>query len=274
MLKTRVITALWLVPLAFLVVFGLPERGFELALAAILLLGAWEFGRLAGLGNGPATWALIGLQTAILAWLYLNPEVWRPVIHWVLTGACLAWLLMLLRLVGYRPGQAVDGRFRFLGFCCALIVLSAAWIALGWLRSQPQGSWWILALLLVVWAADTGAYFSGRTLGKRKLAPKLSPGKTRAGLAGGLLAAAVVGWAAITWLPTGAGKAAWWLVMAAVTALVSVGGDLFISMHKRVCGLKDSGHVFPGHGGILDRLDSLLAGAPFFALGLWLWSAR
>jgi len=126
----------------------------------------------------------------------------------------------------------------------------------------------ILLLLLIVWAADTGAYFAGRRFGNSKLAPQISPGKTRAGLYGGLLLAPLVALLAVHMMPIEKIEALPLILLSLVTALVSVGGDLLISMHKRTSGFKDSGNLLPGHGGVLDRLDSLLAAAPFFALGL------
>jgi phosphatidate cytidylyltransferase len=146
--------------------------------------------------------------------------------------------------------------------------MTFAWIALAMIRDLPLGQYWILCLLLIVWAADIGAYFSGRHFGGRKLAPRISPSKTWSGLWGGFalaLVVAVVYTLAVSTLEAGVITM---LVIAAVTTLASVGGDLFISLQKRSMGLKDTGALLPGHGGILDRFDSLVAAAPFFALGL------
>jgi phosphatidate cytidylyltransferase len=126
----------------------------------------------------------------------------------------------------------------------------------------------ILLLLLTVWAADVGAYFAGKIFGKTRLAPHISPGKTRAGLVGGLFLAPLVTLLAANLMPLGHIEAVYLILLSFVTALVSVGGDLMISLHKRTSGFKDSGNLLPGHGGILDRLDSLLVASPFFALGL------
>jgi phosphatidate cytidylyltransferase len=172
-----------------------------------------------------------------------------------------------LRLVVFRPGGPADFQFRIVTLASALTALSFAWLSLYGLRSGADGSWWLLLLFLIIWAADTGAYFIGSKWGKRKLAPAISPSKTIAGLLGGLLAAVVVCVAAASMIPAIEAVSLQLAVLALVTALVSVGGDLFISLHKRISGLKDSGALLPGHGGVLDRLDSLLAGAPFFALG-------
>lgn len=274
MLRTRIITALWLAPLAFAIIFGLPEREFSAAVALVLLAGSWEFRRLSGLGTGLAGWILVAAQAAVFTWLFLNAGFWMAHIHWILMAACSAWLLMLLRLAAYHPGMNAGPGYQLLSSCSALVTLSSAWVALSWMRKLDQGSWWILSLLLIIWAADISAYFSGRAFGERKLAPRLSPGKTRAGLVGGLIAGGLAGWAAVSLLPTRAEDSLVWIAVSALIALVSAAGDLFISMHKRVTGTKDSGRIFPGHGGILDRLDSLLAAAPFFALGLWLWAGR
>jgi len=133
---------------------------------------------------------------------------------------------------------------------------------------QPDGSWLLLLLLLIVWAADTGAYFAGMTFGQRKLAPHISPGKTQAGFVGGLIAGPLVALLAVSLMPLTEIGPTRLILLSVITALASVGGDLVISLHKRTSGCKDSGSLLPGHGGVLDRLDSLLAAAPFFVLGL------
>jgi phosphatidate cytidylyltransferase len=122
--------------------------------------------------------------------------------------------------------------------------------------------------LLLVWVADSGAYFAGRALGKRKLAPRVSPGKTWAGFWGGLIACAALALCVAWWRPPSALLI--WLALAVVVAAYSVVGDLTESLGKRFAGLKDSGTLIPGHGGVLDRFDSLLAAAPVLALGLQL----
>jgi phosphatidate cytidylyltransferase len=265
---------LWLAPLAFALVFGLPETGFAAVLGLALMIGTWEFRKLAALDTNPSGWALLLAQLAIFIVLFLNHSWVMDHAQTWLAFTVLAWLLMLLRLRGYRSGVMPDGSFRALGFVCALVSITGAWVALTLLRALDQGSWWILTLLLIIWAADIGAYFTGRSLGRHKLAVHLSPGKTIEGLAGGLVAAAIVGWLAVRLLPVEASGSPWWILLAILTAGISVGGDLFISLHKRTSGCKDSGKIFPGHGGVLDRLDSLLAGAPLFALGVMVLGSR
>lgn len=267
MLRTRVLTALVLLPATWFLVFRTTPEVFMLAAAALLLVGTWEFHRLAALPALAGGGILLLVQAAIFASLTAIRSQWTadPIAPFVL--ACLAWLLMLFQLKLYQAGRAPDTVYRWRSALNALGAISFCWMALAWLRGEPSGAWWILTLLLIIWAADIGAYFCGRAFGKRKLAPAISPGKTLAGLYGGLLLAAAIALAAALWLPVLDAEPLPLVGIAVVTALVSVGGDLFISMHKRAVGVKDSGRVFPGHGGVLDRLDSLLAGAPFFVLG-------
>ncbi len=267
MLRTRVLTALVLLPLALAAIFGLSPGTFAWAAAALLLVGTWEFHRLADLRPLPGGAVLLMAQLGILLALLGNWDQWTasPIPPFVL--ACAAWGVMFLQLARYSPGHAPDTTYRLLGGLKALVIITAGWAALTWLHHEPAGSWWILLLLLIIWAADVGAYFSGRAIGGRKLAPTISPGKTWAGFFGGLISAAVVAAVAGMLLPGIEASLIQLALLGLITAVVSVGGDLFISMHKRTVGLKDTGKIFPGHGGVLDRLDSLLAGAPFFVLG-------
>jgi len=267
MLKTRVLTAAVLLPAALALIFLVPPEGFAWAAAAVVMIGAFEFRKLAALERGAGAWLLPVLEAALLLALAWRWSSWSADPTPMLILACAAWLLIFSELFTWRSGQGLTRGFRVRAVITGLSALSFAWIALTWLRQESAGQWWILLLLLTIWAADVGAYFSGRAIGGPKLAPRISPGKTVAGFVGGLLCAAAVAALAAHWLP---GIDAGWApaaLLGLVTALVSVGGDLIISLHKRTVGCKDTGRIFPGHGGVLDRLDSLLAGAPFFALG-------
>lgn len=267
MLRTRVLTALVLLPLALAAIFGLPSGTFTWVAAALLLLGTWEFHRLADLRPLPGGGVMLMAQCGILLALIGTWPQWTasPIPPFAL--ACLAWGFMFLRLLRYAPGQPPNTSYRVLSSLSALVAITAGWASLVWLHHEPGGSWWILLLLLIIWAADIGAYFSGRAIGGRKLAPAISPGKTWAGFFGGLVSAALVAAVAGKLIPGIDASLVQLALLGVVTAVVSVGGDLFISMHKRTVGLKDTGKIFPGHGGLLDRIDSLLAGAPFFVLG-------
>jgi len=185
-------------------------------------------------------------------------------IGFVIPTACMLWLVLII----FTVSDVLDVLHRTeLKLPLGIVVLSTA----GWLiiefKQLDNGVLWILCFLFSVWAADVGAYFVGKRFGKTKLAPKVSPGKTIEGLLGGLVLVLLI-FTPILYSQFDAKAASLLLLTVTVTALVSVGGDLFESKLKRHAGLKDSSHILPGHGGILDRVDSLLSGAPVFAAGL------
>lgn len=265
MLKTRIMTALVIFPTTIAVVFLPSSWLFRLLIALLLLIGCWEFRLLAAL---PVLvgWVLQGLQIVIIVLMLVFWPAVSAAATIILWLGCLAWLLMFSRLFVYRDGEKPGPNFRRLGFLSALGSTTFCWFSLSWLHSQPDGPFIVFLLLLIIWASDVGAYFSGRQFGRQKLAPVISPKKTREGVYGGIVLAIA---AAFLWSGPVAGldiPAAALLAMTALTTMASVGGDLFISIHKRTVGLKDTGRTLPGHGGMLDRYDSLLAGAPFFAL--------
>jgi phosphatidate cytidylyltransferase len=267
-LKQRVLTAVLLLPLVMAAIFAMPAKWFIVLLALILLKGSSEYARLAAFSGRFTHYLLIELQLVIFIVLFIYREYWDNHIIVTLSACCLAWLLMFVRLISYRPDNKPGKTYRVASFATAIVSITTGWFAIGWLRAQSDGAWLILLLLLIVWAADTGAYFAGRQFGKSKLAPKISPGKTRAGLYGGMLLAPLVALLAANLMPIEKIDSLSLILLSLITVLVSVAGDLLISMHKRTSGFKDSGNLLPGHGGVLDRLDSLLAAAPFFALGL------
>jgi len=267
-LKQRVLTALILLPLVLAAIFALPVEWFMLLLALILLGGSWEYRRLAGLSDNATGYLLVIMQAAIFGALFSYRSHWGSGISIYLSASCAAWLLMFVRLPLYHEDTMPGSGYRAISFATAVASITTGWFAISWIRIQAEGPWLILLLLLIVWAADTGAYFTGKTFGKKKLAPQISPGKTRAGLLGGLVAAPFVALFTVNLTPLTAVEPVRLILLSLVTALVSVGGDLMISLHKRCSGFKDSGNLLPGHGGVLDRIDSLLAAAPFFALGL------
>jgi len=267
-LKQRILTALLLLPLVIALIFALPVLWFTIVLGIILLGGSWEYQRLAGLSGRASAFILMLLQITTLVLLYEFRHYWESTILTDLTVSCAIWLLMFIRLFKYRDNASVTPAYRTISFFTAILSITIAWFSISWIRFQAEGDWLILLLLLIVWAADVGAYFAGKTIGRTKLAPHISPGKTREGLIGGLILAPVVALVAANLMPLDHIDTINLLLLSFVAALVSVGGDLMISLHKRTSGFKDSGNLLPGHGGILDRLDSLLVAAPFFALGL------
>lgn len=271
MLKQRIITALILLPVALCGFFLLEGAAFALFIGVVVTLGGWEWARLAGLATQPLRVAYALVVALLLGALYHLPAL-AP---WVLGVAMLWWLLATLLVLTYpqssrywggTPGRLLIG----------LLILLPAWQGLALLKQWPQANMLIIAVMVLVWGADIGAYFSGKRFGKRKLAPRVSPGKSWEGLYGGLLASLLItavvglqqGWQAQGFLLALAG--------AALVVLVSVVGDLTESMFKRQSGIKDSSNLLPGHGGVLDRIDSLTAAVPVFAVLLWLagWAAQ
>jgi phosphatidate cytidylyltransferase len=275
MLKQRVITALIMAGLFLAAVVFLPLPGLAVAFGVLIGLGGWEWSRLAGWNSTLARTVYVLLLVAVLASLYyycqLGGAAPRERVQPFLGLACLWWSLALLWVKSY-PTSAVLWKTVAMRSLMGFLILAPAWLAAVFMLSYPRGGGLIVILVLVVAAADIGAYFSGRAWGKHKLAAVVSPAKTWEGFWGGMLAAVLL--AVVLWsqLPSQAShiSLAAVLIVLFTTALASVVGDLSVSMVKRESGLKDSGSLLPGHGGLLDRLDSLSAAAPVFALGLLL----
>jgi phosphatidate cytidylyltransferase len=171
----------------------------------------------------------------------------------------LAWWILALVWTFFFP-TPIPGFVRWLSGMLVLVPLFLALVIL--YNAAPE---LLLFALLIVWVADTGAYFAGKAMGRVKLAPAISPGKTWEGVIGGLLAVVVLTVLRSTWADT---DLAVFIPFCLAVAAISIVGDLTVSMFKRTAGLKDSGSLFPGHGGVLDRIDSVAAAAPLFALGL------
>lgn len=272
MLKTRILTALILGPAILAVLFFAPDWLFRLAAAALLLTGCWEFRRLANLDAVTGS-ILFALQAALIGLMHYNWDFFSHQPATLLLGCSAAWCLMYVRLYTYQDGQDTGTAYQVRGFASALVAISACWFALSWLRDQPGGQFLILLLLFIIWAADVGAYFSGQWLGRTPLAPKISPKKTWEGVIGGILLATLITLILSRFTPLAVSPVLQLLLLTVVTVMSSIGGDLFISIHKRSVKLKDAGRIFPGHGGVLDRFDSLLPGSVFFALAVWVMSS-
>lgn len=258
MLKQRIITALILAPTLICAIFLLPNHWFALFLALPVLIGANEWANLMGFEQESARLPFVittGILISACYWLALK---------FVVPLAMLWWLGALLLVRAYP--QRVDlwsGKAAM--FMIGLLILVPAWLALVMLQGQENGPYWVLYVMLLVWGADTGAYFVGRRFGKTKLAPTVSPGKSIAGVVGGLLTTFFIalGVALNTSAAVNVGLLAF-LVVSMIAVFASVLGDLAESMFKRYRGIKDSSNLLPGHGGILDRIDSVTAAAPAF----------
>ncbi|TNF33492.1 MAG: phosphatidate cytidylyltransferase [Gammaproteobacteria bacterium] len=271
MLRQRVVTALVLLLVLGTEILVVSPQGFALTVGVILLFAAWEWAGLAGLSTRLMR-SLYVLVTAVLLVIVagkLGFPLERHGLRDVLGLAGLTWAVALLWVMGY-PGSARLWGYRPVLAMLGWLVLLPCGAALVYLR-EAHGLEGLLYVVAVVCSADIGAYFAGRAWGKRKLAPAVSPGKSWAGFWGGLACALLLGGIAAwqQWFPA---YTAWQCLLATgVASLASVLGDLLESMVKRFRGVKDSGKVLPGHGGVLDRLDSLTAAAPVFALFWLLW---
>jgi len=264
LLLHRVATALILAPIVIAGIFLLSELYFAYFVGIFIVLAGWEFGNLCGFTS---------IRRVLYAGLILLSMFGAYFLDAVLLlwAGFFWWCVALILVLGY-PHSAKFWGGVWQRSCMGFFVLVPAWISLIQLKAYEQSTFLILVLMFLVWGADIGAYFAGRAFGRKKLAPRVSPGKSWAGVYGGLATSAVVVLFAIWWENHALSAGQWLLffVLCLLVVLVSVLGDLTESMFKRHRGIKDSSGLLPGHGGILDRIDSLVAAGPVYALALML----
>lgn len=262
MLGQRILTAFGLVAVLALVLLVLPAQVAVVTLAAIILAGAWEWAALAGFAHPAARAGYVLACGAAMAGLWVAAaDAGR------FESAMLVTMLGWIPLFGWITLAPRRGS-PWLAALAGIWALAPTWLALARLHGQADGYELVIFALLLVSAADIGAYFAGRRFGRLRLAPTVSPNKTWEGVLGGVAAGFLVALAARAWFGL---PALPFLSLCVAAVLVSIVGDLLESMFKRQRGLKDSGSVLPGHGGVLDRLDSLTSSVPLLALGLaWL----
>ena len=274
MLKQRLITAAILIPLVIWAIFSLSSSSITKLLAVLALVAAWEWSAMIALKRADLRLGyvvLIGLAIALVGAL---SEIFASLPVLLLSSAVVWWGLALMLVLRYGGEQGVAGSVRLKGALIGIWVIVPWWYAMSTLHGfGQQGPWWLFFLILLTAVADSGAYFAGRRWGRRKLAPRVSPGKTIEGVMGALAASLFVALIAAWSFGLSFGDLFWFLPLCLLTVAVSVVGDLLESLFKRRVGLKDSGHILPGHGGILDRIDSHTAAAPLFALGLTLFGS-
>lgn len=261
MLITRIITAVFYGVAVTAAVLFLPTAGVAAVFGALWLAGAWEWAGFAKFDTrGHVVYSVLFAALMAVAW-------WLPggaLAVGILAVAFVFWLLAIGVVLTF-PRPFATGVVVASGF---FVLLPSCWLLVRLHAAMPHGRGLAMTLLAIVWAADIGAYAFGRWLGRTKLAPAVSPGKTWEGMVGGILLAALVAGGAAAWLDLPVARLA---ALGVLTALASVLGDLTQSMFKRNVGLKDSGKLLPGHGGVLDRIDSLTAAIPVFAGGLLLF---
>lgn len=266
MLKQRTLTALVLAPIAIAIVLFLPTWGVGLIVAALCLQATWEWSRLAGLATQPARIALVVANALLMGVLWTLRDTAAA---WYVVGAGLVgWLLALFWMRSFSWGAAPTREHTAVKLLACELAILPAWLALVHLHGEPgQGHAWALFAIVLIWTADTAAYFAGKRFGTTKLAPNISPNKTTAGAWGALLGTAAVATASAWLLGQRGAMLAALVALSLVTVMASIVGDLFESLLKRQASVKDSGALFPGHGGLLDRVDSLLAALPVFVAG-------
>ncbi len=257
MLRQRVITALVLAPFVLLVILWIPHPITAAVLALLVAAGAWEWSAFPGFTQAAARLGYVAFISACVAtaW-YIGVD---SVESNLLLHSALIWWVLALLWIAFAPASVNRATAAIAG----LFVLVPVWLAL--VRLHAHAPALLFFLLLLVVAADIGAYFAGRAFGKHKLAPRVSPGKTWEGVGGGMLAAALMAAIGVWWFNMDTVP---FMALCVVVAIASVIGDLTESLFKRHAGLKDSGNLLPGHGGVLDRVDSVTAAAPVFLIGL------
>jgi phosphatidate cytidylyltransferase len=260
-LKERVLTALVLAAVLLGVMLGLSWFATVWLLTVLVLVGAWEWAGFIGKSSpGSRAAYTVAIAIALVASLYLRGSVPNFVV--ILMTVAVAWWFVAFLWLCLAPGMVTPVTATLAGF----LSLVPCWLALVHLTIANENAHWVLFTFALVWAGDTGAFFVGRWLGRVPLAPRVSPKKTWEGALGGVLASGAVAWASAKWLFE---LDAWPFVMTCVAvAALSIVGDLTESMLKRAAGLKDSGTMFPGHGGMLDRIDSVTAAAPALVFAL------
>jgi len=283
MLLQRVITASVLAPLVVLAIFQLPHLYFSGIWAAVLLVAAWEWTNLAEVKSTaikvlflvlmliPMSILQFWTQTLeIIAQLANWPEVRTQsgLIEWLVVPGVLFWFYVMLKIrkagEGLLETEMSTAKKLFLGG----FILLSAWLFLARLIVLEEPSMTMFFFVLI-WSADIGAYFVGKKFGRTKLAIEISPGKTLEGMYGALASAFVVSLIFTLFFGFTAISIADFIMLSIITVLVSIYGDLFFSAAKRIRGVKDSGTILPGHGGLLDRLDSVIAAVPVFYAGVW-----
>ncbi|MEX2524808.1 MAG: phosphatidate cytidylyltransferase [Gammaproteobacteria bacterium] len=270
MLRQRIITAAILLPLFVAAVWYLPTAWFALLTGVIICLAAWEWSNLAGLEQYWLRACFVVFVACMLGVVFtLRPTIWSQLLIFM---ASVGWILVVMLIIAVEARLVLIPGSRLIKLLLGLLVLVPSWLSLILLQGGGSESRVLLLFIVVLIAgADIGAYFTGRRWGRRKLAPIISPGKTRAGLAGGMAVSLAVALGYVLIDNIQGIELLIFISLCLITVLFSAAGDLLESLMKRSVNFKDSGTLLPGHGGVLDRIDSLTAAIPVFVTGLLLW---
>ncbi|MBN2689091.1 MAG: phosphatidate cytidylyltransferase [Gammaproteobacteria bacterium] len=258
MLVKRVLTALVLVPLVLALIYLANQITFAIAIAVLMLAAALEWLNLSGKFSLIEKIAYCVSLSLLFLIAYFTPMIYA-------FGLAVIWWLFAIYLIVKYPNINADIlNKKVIRLLIGAVLFVSSW--LGFVLLHIAGSDYVMLVLLLVWAADSFAYFTGVLIGEHKIFPKVSPGKSYEGLLGGVLGALIVTQVALWFFNIQITNELGWLILILATTIISVAGDLFISMIKRIANVKDSGNLLPGHGGILDRIDSWLAAIPIFTL--------
>jgi phosphatidate cytidylyltransferase len=267
-LKQRVITAVLLVAGFLLLLFNTSPLWFSLAVVPVVVLAGWEWCNLAGIKAALSKFfylsALVICLAASALWLDLSGSLDMARGQDFALFASILWAVIFLWVQGY-PSSAILWSAKPILVILGLLLLTSTWVAILLIVHQPQGQWLLLLAVGVVALADIGGYVAGNLFGKHKLAPVISPGKTWEGFFGGLFFQLLLIIVLMLFFPFKV-TPLMLVVLIIPVSLYSVLGDLFESMLKRHQGVKDSSQILPGHGGVLDRIDGLMAALPLFIL--------
>lgn len=269
MLKQRVLTAAILIPLLLVSIIWLPSQYFALLIAFVATVGAWEWTKFMQLTVLPKKllYMAVFLVTLTICWYFTSayPEFASLILY----GSLLWWVCALFLIFSY-PRQIKLCNNNIISGVIGIVVLVPCWLSITWLHNKyEQGIQLVVYLFALIAVADSGAYFGGRLWGRNKLAPNVSPGKSWEGAISGLVCVGILAYFCfeiVMQRPLNRQSTGIFIIISLITAAFSIVGDLSESLFKRRVGLKDSGNILPGHGGVLDRIDSMTAAAPVFAI--------
>ncbi len=268
-LVKRVVTAGVLIPVVIVAILFLPTAYLALCFAVIALMGGVEWSDLAGI-SGKYAKILYLLFLALCLWGAYELVAYPWFTYWFFLTVAIMWMLIAVSIFGYTHIEKANPGPGVIRVLLGPVILTPLWAALVVMHGQVKdGPSYLFFLMLLIWVADSAAYFAGRRWGRHKLAPVISPGKSWEGVYGALFGATVCG-LLLTWYQSDTAGVIWLVPVCILTVLMSIVGDLFESIMKRKVDMKDSGTLLPGHGGVLDRIDSLTAAAPVFLVGLQL----